>query len=148
MLTLTLHLAKDGVISYKTENDYVRMIGELLVNDAVTMPDFLRALLISDDEESVQLDACAIQTKEDVIIIKHLQNNNLPTISLPKERMLQILDIWEDFLVQKNATQWIFFKEEEFGLPSATDDLSKKWHEMEKRMAVLGQQKDKQKETE
>ena len=148
MLTLTLQATSDGTISFKAENDYIRVIGEFLTVDAVAMPDFIRALLTSDGDESVTMDACVIETNGDLFTIKHLHTKELPTISLTKERMLQVLDIWEDFLAHQRQEQWIFFKEEDFGLPASTDELSKKWNEMEEKISVMMQKKNKQKETE
>lgn len=148
MLTLTLSTNKDSTISYTTENPHLQTIGEFLVTDAVQMPDFIRALLISGDEELIAMDACSIQTRDPFVIIKHLYLKDLPIVTLPKERLLQILDIWEDFLVEKNPTQWLFFKEEEFGLPASTDKHSEKLQDMEKKMNIMMQAKNKQKETE
>ncbi|MGE0207466.1 MAG: hypothetical protein AB7R69_06485 [Candidatus Babeliales bacterium] len=120
MLTLTLHVSRDGAISYKTDNAYISVIGELLIHDAIQMPDFLRALATTDDE-TVYLDACFVQTTADFIVIKHIEQKQFPVVSLPKERFLQILTIWEEFLMQKNATQWIFFKQEEFEFSAETN---------------------------
>jgi 5,10-methenyltetrahydromethanopterin hydrogenase len=122
MVTLTLYTNKDRTISYSAELPHLQTIGEFLVKDSVQMPDFIRAFLSCEDEEFIVLDACSIQTKKDSFIIKHLYQKTLPMVHLPKTRMLQIFEIWEDFLMQKNATQWIFFKEEEFGLASAHDE--------------------------
>ena len=147
MLTLTLLTNKNGSILFKTDNNHMRVIGEFLIRDALAMPDFIRALLTTDDEETITMDACVIETKDTFFIIKHLHLKNLPILSLSKERMLQVLDIWEDFLVQKNPTQWIFFKEEESGV-TAQEEISKKWDQIEEKISHILHKKNKQKESE
>lgn len=141
MVTLTLHTTNNKAISYTTQHPHLQTLGEFLVKDCVFMPDFIRALLSCDNEELIVLDACSIETKDEYVIIKHLYKKNLPIVTLSKMRMLQVFEIWENFLMEKNPTQWIFFKEEEFNLNPEVQ-----WDVVEKKIGHLFSQKEQAKE--
>lgn len=137
MLQLTLQTKKNGVFGYSTDEPHLQVIGEFLTMDVLHMPDFMRGFITSLDDEHIKMDACSVTTSSNSVIIKHLDAKDLPIVTLPKERVLEIIELWEDFIHHQRPTQWVFFKEHEFGLPEPTDELSKKWEEMEKEVQAM-----------
>ncbi|MEX0940169.1 MAG: hypothetical protein WDZ41_02325 [Candidatus Babeliales bacterium] len=124
MLHLTLHIDKNGIINFNIDHPYLRLLGELLTTDVANMPDFVRAIITSPDDEELSMDACNIKTENNNVLITHLYLKELPKITLPKNRMLEIIDIWENFFAHKRPIQLISFKEEEFGLQPQPSNIT------------------------
>jgi len=113
MIQLTIQAQKNGLM-YKTDDAQAATLGELLTIDIFFMPDFLRGIIISPTDEDLLMDACRIQTQDELMIITH-KEQKLPQISMTKQRALQLVQDWELYLAQrrKQPLKAFYFKPEE-----------------------------------
>lgn len=124
MILLTLKVSDKRFLQYETESAHATVIAEFLLMDVAHIPDFIRDLLNKSGSNQLLMDACQINTDGGTVSLKHRWLEDLPTVMLPKERLLEIIDLWQEFLMEQRSLQWIMFDEEEFGLPPATDEAS------------------------
>lgn len=116
MISLLLYVKKDGYIGYQTDNNSLRVLGEFFCIDVVRMPDFMRALLSACDDEDIMLNACKISTIENTAQITPVHRKNLPTISITKKHLIDILDIVEDLIMRKYQLKTIYFHEDDLSI--------------------------------
>jgi hypothetical protein len=127
MIQLTIHSQKNGLM-YKTEDAHAATLGELLTIDIIYMPDFLRGILISPTDEDIAMDACHIETKDELLIISH-REHKLPQIAMTKQCALQLVQDWELYLAQRRSQplKTFYFKSEELRATSQDATLKQKF---------------------
>jgi hypothetical protein len=116
VLELTLLRSKSNVVSFKTTDRYLTIIGKFLVKDAAYKSDFIRAVIVSPCDEEITLDICVIKTDAKSV---HVTMANTGTLTVSKTQMIDILNGWEEFMMNKLAEKTLTCAQDEFTLYSA-----------------------------
>ncbi len=97
-MAVTFERRDTGFIIMKFDTLQGRVLGEFITTDVAHMPQIISDIISAGQDDQVIMDSCHVDIKDNIVTLKHLYLEDLPTFQASKDVIQEYITQWKSFL--------------------------------------------------